>query len=229
MPYISKMEQEWITLKEAILHIQRVDGCDEGTALQQLRNALGDEAVKARYRIGRPDEELTAIDLGSELQPDFPRKKFWLTVAIDLQGDGYIITKTRDDWNKANPENKWEDFERFWASVFFDREEVYCDLWPLFISRSSISAIWGEPVQLSSTTRQTNAYLPATDAAIRRVAQKLYDDSGDDPPNVNKAYLLIRETLIMEGYIASRDSIREILKGFKFRRRAVGRRFLKQD
>jgi hypothetical protein len=188
MPYISKMEREWITLKETILHIQRVDGCDEGTALRQLREALGDEAVKARYRVGKLDSELLAIDLGSELQPDFPRKKFWLTVAINLQGDGYIISKTQDDWNKANPEVKWEDFEYYFpASHFFEKEEEYCDLWPLFLSRSSIAAIWGEPVKLSSTMRQTNSYLPATDAAIRKVAQKLYDDAGDDPPNVNDA------------------------------------------
>src|SRR5580704_14090020 len=52
MPYVSAAErqrQRWMTLKEALSHIQHVEKLDENAALQQLRLALAEGAVGASW------------------------------------------------------------------------------------------------------------------------------------------------------------------------------------
>jgi hypothetical protein len=207
MPYVSEEEQEqqkWMTLKEAISHIQRVDRCDEVTALQQLRKALANEAVEARFKISATSR-LYAIDLGASFDPHWPRKKFWLSVPMDLEGDGHIATVTPEDLDDEEADHQKEGGE--------DNEDGDSPPRRLFIRRSSILGHWEGPLD-----------------AIRQAAREVYDEAGEEGPNVNDAYLLIREKLAATSKIASRDPVREVLDEdeFKNRRRGVGRRLSKK-
>jgi hypothetical protein len=235
-------------LKEAILHIQRVDGCDEGTALQQLRKALGDEAVKARHKMRASDSYMYPIEHGSEHDPDFPREKFWRTIPIDLQGDGCIVFVGRDNFNKANGEDAWEEFSEdygpFGRLATDNNEEANSGCsWPLFVSWPSIQRIWGDyPAEI----RRANVYRPASEAvlgegdsgprrleasegAIRRELTAIYDEAekaGTRPPNAPEAFDLVKKRLAPKS--VSRDRARPIIREFKDRRWGPGQRSAKQ-
>jgi hypothetical protein len=80
MPYTSKLNQEkqkWMTVKEAIIHIQKSDCCDEANAAQQLCEAIGDEAVVS-------SGPLTDSDFLERIQrPICPR--LWTTASLDSE------------------------------------------------------------------------------------------------------------------------------------------------
>jgi hypothetical protein len=231
MSYVSKEEQEeqkWMTLKEAISHIQRVDGCDQVTAFAQLRTALAEEAVTARFKTSATSR-FYAIDLGSSLDPHWPRRKFWLSVRMDLEGDGHIATVTPEGLDKADDqEGDVDDEDGDWGPV------------RLFVLRSAILDIWADPLEgaregpLESPQHQKSpgkAGQPASKVAIRKIAREVYDEAGgEEGPNVEEAYHLIREKLAAASKIASRELVRDILDGkeFKDRRRPVGRRSSKK-
>jgi hypothetical protein len=248
MPYISKTEREWITLKEAILHIQRIDGCDECTALRQLRKALGDEAVKARHKIRVSDPYMHPIEHGSEHETDFPRIKFWLTIPIDLQGDGCIVFVSREDFNKTNGEDEWEafdeDFGPFGRLVTANNVEAnFGCSWPLFISWSSIRSIWGD---YPDDIQRANINLPpseavvgegtgnrtqvnASESTIRQALSAIYDEAqkaGTRPPNAAEAFDLLKKQLAPKS--VSRDRARPIIKEFEDRRWGPGQRSAKK-
>jgi hypothetical protein len=63
MPYISDAERErarWMTLAEAVAHVEERDRCDRHSALQQLCNALGDRKVRYKF------EDLKWFDMKPE-------------------------------------------------------------------------------------------------------------------------------------------------------------------
>jgi hypothetical protein len=62
MPYVSRIDrqrQKWMTLKEAISHIIKAEGCKENTAWEQLRDALADGAVDTSWAL--TETQLAAI------------------------------------------------------------------------------------------------------------------------------------------------------------------------
>jgi hypothetical protein len=66
-------------------------------------------------------------------------------------------------------------------------------------------------------------HTPVSKAKIRRELRKIYDDAGDDPPNVNRAWDLLKVKLPH-----ARSRVREVLREDEFarRRRKPGKRRL---
>jgi hypothetical protein len=62
MPYVSRAEQEralWMTLREALEHIQMREGCNLRAAWDQLQKAIGDQEVKVRWAGVRLENQST--------------------------------------------------------------------------------------------------------------------------------------------------------------------------
>jgi hypothetical protein len=110
MPYISKEQRQkekwdqlrahWMTLVEAINHIRRSEKCSEEDALSQLREAIGDGAVKARWDdLPMYDDdyflwlEITDIEgLWKHPQVRTPSgSTFWRHIPIRLEGTGSVL------------------------------------------------------------------------------------------------------------------------------------------
>jgi hypothetical protein len=86
MPYISKSEkafalnrERWMSLAEAVDHIQRTEGHQPSEARRQLFSALADRALRHRCGDGRDDR----------LYPDSPSS--WLTAEFRAGGGGEVL------------------------------------------------------------------------------------------------------------------------------------------
>jgi len=88
MSYFSiadQQRQKWMTLKEGISHIGRIEKCDEKVALQQLRIALADGVVESSWAVSdafldSPEPTLVSCPIADTRE----RRKLWLSVPIDL-------------------------------------------------------------------------------------------------------------------------------------------------
>ena len=83
MPYVSKAEQErarWMTLAEAVAHVQQCDECDADAALSQLRTALGDGQIVTRWEDQRPPRAIQ----GMIVNPDWPGqgREYWQSMEV---------------------------------------------------------------------------------------------------------------------------------------------------
>jgi hypothetical protein len=94
MPYLSKAQrarqnarQKWMTLKEALDHIQRVEKVDDRTAVKEIQLALAEGAVVASRPIS--DKILEQIGdsptRGIPIASFIPPEDFWPCVWIDSQ------------------------------------------------------------------------------------------------------------------------------------------------
>jgi hypothetical protein len=132
MSYVSPAERErqrWITLKEAISHIQRVDGCDEVIAFAQLRRALADGAIEARWGPDEFSPRLFEIQPGRRIR----LATFWRTVPIDEEG-GFIPGGYPEDLPDADPDIEDNSPEQYMPKRYY-----------LFVLRDSISRHWASP------------------------------------------------------------------------------------
>jgi hypothetical protein len=80
MPYSSIAERKrlkWMTLGEAIYHIQRAEKCDENTALQQLLAALADGAVASSWALN--EAALNVSGASKPIVGALERRQFWLS------------------------------------------------------------------------------------------------------------------------------------------------------
>jgi hypothetical protein len=100
MPYVSNEERErqkWMTLKEAVSHVQHVDACDEETAVKDLRAALADGAVEVRWANETPTQLFVVPVTKAARRVRNTRKRFWLTVPMNLNGGGSIAELWLDE------------------------------------------------------------------------------------------------------------------------------------
>ena len=190
MPYISKWAREralWMTLVEAVTHIQDCDGCTQLEALGQLRQALGEADIPARWAayppINRPPSYSRAMPhlLSSEQVPT--DAFFWSGALIYLDGNGRVI----DEFFLRGPDGE------FVAGPTPRGRE-------LFLLRSRVLELWP---QLQKLPRRS-----VNDDEILSAARELYLERKNDPPNKPVAERLIRQKL--GG--GKRDDIRRILE-----------------
>jgi hypothetical protein len=95
MPYVSKSAEErakWMTLCEAVAHIEIVERCSFRVAWDQLRDAIGDQAVMVRW--GDVSLELSTIRDGHYIEEDDvpPNNEwFWTSARAIFVGTGRVL------------------------------------------------------------------------------------------------------------------------------------------
>jgi hypothetical protein len=210
MPYRSKAERElplWMTLVEAVAHIQAQERCDQVGALRQLRMALGEGEIPARW--------------GADLLPPLPRMAmyvgsprlfssdpvptdalFWDHALIFLVGNGRVINQSfllDDDEDHAS------ELAPSPRELYLLRARVL-EHWPSLSDALKDSASSDQPRQPRRP--------PASKSLIRETARDLYRQAGNNPPNQTKAEQLIAR--LLPG--TPRKLIRPILQEEEFAR-----------
>jgi hypothetical protein len=236
MSYVSPAERErqrWMTLKEAISHIQRVDGCDEVIAFAQLRRALADGAIEARWGPDEFSPRLFEIQPGRRIR----LATFWRTVPIDGEG-GFIPGVYPEDLPDADPDiedNSPEQYmpkryylfvlrdsiSRHWAS--FDPENAVKSQSPPADVREAVfeeaaAADIQATVIKEATGSRNREY--ASEPQIRETAVQIYDEhakAGAKPPNMPEAFDLIAKRLAPK--LAPKRRVFPVLREDEFKNR----------
>jgi hypothetical protein len=237
MSSVSEAEQErqkWMTLKDALSHIQHVDQCDEKSALYSLRNALSDAAVAYQLE-----------DKGRFFVPNFFRGGrnralelyFWSFISIDQESGGTIDANAyecffygEDLQNWYDPDVEGMQFADLTASSNLN----------IFVSTDDVLKIWTTPISVSaeesrpiSAEKNGLASRPVTERKrastpeIRETAVRIYDEAekaGAKPPNITEAFHLIAKRLAPR--LAPKRKVFPVLseKQFEDRRWGPGQR-----
>ena len=186
MPYMSKWAREralWMTLVEAVTHIHDCDGCTQLEALGQLRQALGEADIPARWAayppINRPPSYSRAMPhlLSSEQVPT--DAFFWSGALIYLDANGRVI----DEFFLRGPDGEFVAGPTPRGRELFLLRSRVLELWPL--SNHLRKELF--PTRSGSTTRpELPVRRPAPEADILRAARELYQQPGK-PPNMAEA------------------------------------------
>ena len=232
MPYIPKAkreEQEWMTLTETISHIRSNERCDEAAALHQLREALADDEIAACIKTCATST-FYGLGLVSELDPH-SRRTFWLSVPLDLDGDGYVATVVPEELERARQLHAAEEQsggatrtrpEVVTACGDGEQDDENDDPIPhrLFLERASVLVIWDTSLSCSedktTSEQERQDRRPASKQAIRVAAREVYTRATRKAPNVNEAKPLIDEVLRAKSMKAGRSLVREILNEPEF-------------
>jgi hypothetical protein len=182
--YVSRAEraqQRWMPLNEAISHIRRVDGCDEALAFDQLRRALADGAVDARW--GRSKLSSTFF----EIKPTGRMRlsTFWQTVPIDSEG-GFIPGVYPEDLPDADPE-----IEDSSPKQYLPRHSY------LFLLRDQIFQLWKDQDLGSAAERQPVASDEDQIQAISGILQEV-EDGKIKRPDMNMLHRLVEARVAPE-------------------------------
>jgi hypothetical protein len=233
MPYVSGAERErqrWMTVREAIGHIQRVDKCDNEAALAQLRRALGHGAIEVRWGPGEFSPTLFDIQPGRRIS----LATFWRTVPIDEEG-GFIPGVYQEDW--WDPDDEEIGPEKYLAHRYY-----------LFVRRDSVSGHWpsansenaeekSPTSELRETVFEEAAAADVQAAAIKKetgrrnrgyalepqiweAAVQIYDEAakaGAKPPNITEAFHLIAKRLAPK--LAPKRRVFPVLREDEFKNR----------
>ena len=201
MPYspLSKRERSrWMTLAEVVRHIQASTGTEWVAAVDELRAAMGQGLVTARWAFD-PSREAVFIEPAPIFSVDpVPTGSFyWAYALIFLDGDGAVVDQSYLGETTATPQRRG-----------------------LFLLRSRVLELW-HPSKQSHTEQKNLRPKPATSAQIRDEARKIYR-AGKFGPNIRKAEELIRQALGN----APRKRVRDVLEDPEFasHRRARGKR-----
>jgi hypothetical protein len=190
-----------MTLAEAINHIQSSDGCDKAAALHQLRMALGEGEIQARWASDHLPPGVFLLGGPRYFSDDgVPTDaNYWATVLILLEADGTVIDQKNQIDEGTDELESTEPRRR-----------------QLLLLRSGITAIWSPTTNLEVTAnRRSDIAKPASRANIYKAAAEIYETGGDNPPNVTAAEQIIRSKL---GKVP-RKLVREVLRRPEFARR----------
>jgi hypothetical protein len=196
MAYLSKAQraqqnarQKWMTLKEALAHIRRVEKMDEKTAVREIKLALTEGAVVSSRPIS--DEILQRIGdsptKGIPLTTFIPPEDYWACVWIDPQ----LGTIEELGENTDPPQEVWVLKESI-VNIWKDPE-------PARSTEPEKSAIepptsLNQKVPLKYTGKAINRKLKATKDQIRPALRKFLTDH-PNPPDVHVMRVLIQDQL----------------------------------
>jgi hypothetical protein len=201
-----------MTLIEAVTHVRAhlaQEGCDEGGALGQLRKALGEGEVSARWAAD-PPPPLGPLGMYIGSPPLFSSDAvptdalFWDLALIFLDGDGRVVHQSF----LFNAENSDSEHAPRPRGLFLLRSRKF-ELWPLPPPAPNVSDQTG-----SGSSGQTPRPRPqlASKSQILDTARTLYQQAGNNPPNLTKAEQLIAS--LLPG--TPRGKIRPILQQEEF-------------
>lgn len=187
-----------MTLSEAVHHIEVADECACNEALSQLRIALGDGDIPARWGADPPLSLPGFFQFGSpplfasDPVPSDPA--YWSLVLILPAGDGVVIDQSVHAQGQSAPRRR---------QLFLLRSRVF-ELWPPSNHERKDRGSTTEP---EKPLRRS-----VDDDQIRTAARDIYRERKGDPPNKPTAEQLIRQRL--GG--GKRDDIRRILDEEEF-------------
>ena len=218
MPYTPPSKRErsrWMTLAEVVRHIQASVECEEETAVGELRGAMGQGLVPARWAFDC-SRESTLFEPPPifSLDPVPADPLYWECVLIFMDGDGAVVDQSYLLEATTMPQRR---------GLFVLRSRVL-ELW--YPSKQSAAAHLPcepnviadrKPSNLSHANQKLVKPKPATIEQIRDEARKIYP-VGKFGPNLPKAEQLIRRALGN----ASRERLRNVLKEPQFKRRPRG-------
>ena len=172
MPYRSKNERErplWMTLSEAVHHIEVADECACNEALSQSRIALGDGDIPARWGADPPPSLPGFFQFGSpplfasDPVPSDPA--YWSSALILPAGDGVVIDQSVHAQGQSAPRRR---------QLFLLRSRVF-ELWPPSNHERKDRGSTTEP---EKPLRRS-----VDDDQIRTAARDIYRERKGDPPN----------------------------------------------
>jgi len=212
MPYVTNAQKEWAhwcDLGFAVRQICTADGCDEATAVQQLRLAIADGNVRVKW--GDKSERYSDEPPFDSSEPTTD-EWWWIHHAeFDLDETawhdeyGELKGLVKDDWCLApfyrltgtSPVLDWinERRESRLNVVLEDRVRFR----PLLLWSPNIDTIWGWPWPVQESPEAKPTDLPVRRGASRdriiEACREVYAEHRDDPPNLNTAWKLVREKL----------------------------------
>jgi hypothetical protein len=185
MPYQSKAKRErsqWMTLREAVNHVQAVECSDEAGALKQLRMALGDGDIPAHWAAEPLPPGFYSVGDPSPFSSDqVPTDAlYWHSVLIFLEGDCRVIDQQRYDDEAQRPPLPRP------RPLLLLRSRVV-ELWPL---QDQVRKDSSQTDSASTTQPELPVHRPASTDDILRAARELYQRPGK-PPNQTKAEQLL--------------------------------------
>ena len=220
--------KDWMRLSKALSHIQESEGCDIEGAIGQIKLALGDGALDARWRlfpISSFDTELgRAPHLSNEPVPS--NHGFWARVEI-TKGGIVRIPEDKEDrwWSQPAFAPNAGDLRRYVLELSDKdpdksalkkmREKLFAPRKrKLFVLHPRVMEIW------PSTGRAPVMSPNASIAQITEVARQIYANPGRGP-NLAEAEQAIRR--LLPG--ATREPIRQVLDEAEFSslRQGIGR------
>jgi hypothetical protein len=193
---------DWVSLADAVAHIEMAADCDRLTAIQRLRAAIADSSLRVRW-----------MDQENEYDVPPSDRAFWTKVSIRLDQGGEVLHHAVDLMFVAYPK-----------SSAIERKEAPPRYRGLLVDRRALHDAWPMPpdVEQPETTASCVPLPPVGKPAIRAKVRELYASRPSVPPNMWEAEMLIKKSLPR----AARDRIREVLKEPEFarQRRATGKR-----
>jgi hypothetical protein len=148
MPYVPKPQrarENWITLKEAMTHIQTMDNCDASSAWLQLQAALAEGAVLASWPMSEATQRRAGERTHHPIFSEADRENSWRSVRINLSR-GTIVQQEEalqyEDGRHVDDDDDDDDGDVL--PVKNVAREIEREIW---VSKESIFKIWKEDTE----------------------------------------------------------------------------------
>jgi hypothetical protein len=221
MPYVSNADREhalWVTLREAVEHIEEVEHCSFRAAWDQLRAAIGDQAVMVRW--GDVSLELSTIHDGHYIvDDDVPpnNKWFWKSARAIFVGTGCLLDDPACRAKNTRLKLIREGTLRY-RPVLIQREAVE-RIWPIANEtaepqRPTTDQIGDAEESPSDSDNSHGPFRFAKDEKVCQLVREMYADPANVRPNLNEAWDLLKGKLEPLG--VTRERLHPILKKAEF-------------
>jgi hypothetical protein len=192
MPYTSRMAQErarWMTLREALAHIEKAELCSLKDAWRQLREAIADREIDARWphalqltRVGDYDDE----DIGPSRDI-----RFWKSARYILGGGGRILDDPACRPNHARLKLIREG-KLHYRSVLVRKDDVE-RVWPTANGTAEARPPTASLSHGTEPFRPTSARPKYSEVDIRKEIKRIYGDQSYNRPNLEKLYYIVSD------------------------------------
>jgi hypothetical protein len=225
VPYVSKLAEErakWMMLREALAHIEVVDRVSPRAAWDQLREAIGDQAVAVRWA-GVTLEPSTILEEHYIEEDDVPStsRRFWKLARIVFFGGGRVLDDPACRGIRVR------------LRLILDGKLHYR---PLLVRREAVEKLWprldkgAEASPPTDQIRDTEDSSSVSDNAVvsraidrkdvdekvRHLIRELHAEHADAIPNVNETWDHLQEKLPSG---VTRKRLRGLLKEPEFDKR----------
>jgi hypothetical protein len=182
MPYKTKAERErenWMTLPDAVAHIQSSDQCDDVGAVQrQLHAALADGALKPLKWEREPDDR----------PPPFGYTPVMSPADTPPIGHDWLIAKIC--WNAGTVRDDWSEHKNGkWRVLLVHRLSVVRQWPPSAPSDMSASTSYAKKAKEHATQSKQHRASPQTDRARKALAEIYPNGVPDQSSKPNKVLL----------------------------------------
>jgi hypothetical protein len=205
VPYVSKLAEErakWMTLREALAHIEALDRVSPRAAWDQLREAIGDQAVAVRWA-DVTLEPSTMLEGHYVEEDDIPPtgERFWKLARIIFAGGGRVLDDPACRGSRVRL-RLILDGKLHYRPLLVRREAVVERLWPRLDKGAEASPPTDQIRDTEdSSSVSDNAVVPRAinrkdvDETVRQLIRKLHAEHAHAIPNMNETWDLLKENL----------------------------------